>query len=224
MGKNRQEIKEKMSNTQIKIKEPPKGWSPEIIDFVNKLLIKNPEERLGKKGFSEFKNHPWLSKYDWKSTYLQKEKAPFIPPKKVICSEDIESFNLSENSKNLKKIKASELYKKAFVDFKYFNKYSKTCIEKREKYINPHTIYTEEDKKFISFSDEKGKNEKIKEDKDKKIIENKLPCPIIKTKIFNNRKDENKIDEKKGILIDNKIINLDLVDINKNDNKISEQI
>ena len=222
MGKNRQEIKEKMSNTQIKIKEPPKGWSPEIIDFVNKLLIKNPEERLGNKGFSELKLHPWLKSYDWKSTYLKKEKAPFIPPKKIICSEEIESINLSENTKNLKKIKASELFKKAFIDFKYFNKYSKTCIEKREKYINPHSLYNEEENKFKSISEN---NEKIKEESDKKKIENtKSVQQNIKTKIFNNKKDEFKIDEKKGILVDNQVINLDLIEINNNDNKISEQI
>ena len=221
MGKNRQEIKEKMSNTQIKIKEPPKGWSLEIIDFVNKLLIKNPEERLGNKGFSELKLHPWLKSYDWKSTYLKKEKAPFIPPKKIICSEEIESVNLSENTKNLKKIKASELFKKAFVNFKYFNKYSKTCLEKREKYINPHALYNEEENKFKSISEN---NEKTKEENDKKKIENTKTVQTIKTKIFNNKKDEFKIDEKKGILVDNQIINLDLIEINNNDNKISEQI
>ena len=51
-----------------------------------------------------------------------------------------------------------------------------------------------------------------------------MPNQTIKTKIFNNRKEEYKIDEKKGILIDNQIINLDLIDTNKNEDKISEQI
>ena len=72
IGKNRQEIKEKMSKAQVKIKEALKGWSSEIVDFINKLLIKNPEERLGSKGFSELKFHPWLRFYDWKSTYLKR--------------------------------------------------------------------------------------------------------------------------------------------------------
>ena len=224
IGKNRQEIKDKMANTQIKIKEPPKGWSPEIIDFVNKLLIKNPEERLGNKGFSELKSHPWLKSYDWKSTYLKKEKAPFIPPKKVICSEEIESVNLSENSKNLKKIKSSELFKKAFINFKYYNKYSKTCREKREKYIIPHAIYDEEENKFKSIDGKNQTKEKIKEENDTKILENKLPPQPIKTKIFNNKKEEYKVDEKNGILLDNQIINLDLIEINTNTIKIGEQI
>ena len=90
IGKNRKEIKEKMTKEQVQIKkeEIPKGWSPEIADFINKLLIKNPENRLGYKGISELKFHPWLRYYDWKLTYLKREKPSFIPPKKIICSEE----------------------------------------------------------------------------------------------------------------------------------------
>ena len=226
IGKNRQEIKEKMAKTQIKIKEIPKGWSPEIIDFINKLLLKNPEERLGNKGFSELKFHPWLRFYDWKSTYLKKEKAPFIPPKKVICSEEIDSFNSSE-SKKLQKIKNSELYQKAFKNFKYFNRYSKTCNDKKEKYVNPHAFYDEIEykNKFKSIA-EKIEKEKIKEESNKKRLGSMSPIQAIKTKIFNNKnkKDEFKIDEKKGIGFDNQMINLNLIKINTKIRKLSEQV
>jgi serine/threonine protein kinase len=66
-----------MSKEQIQIKknEIPKGYSNEFADFINKLLIKNPEQRLGFKGISELKFHPWLRYYDWKSTYLKKRKS-----------------------------------------------------------------------------------------------------------------------------------------------------
>ena len=42
MGKNRQEIKDKMASefVQIKNNEIPKGWSNEFVDFVNKLFTK----------------------------------------------------------------------------------------------------------------------------------------------------------------------------------------
>ena len=226
IGKNRQEIKEKMAKTQIKIKEIPKGWSPEIIDFINKLLLKNPEERLGNKGFSELKFHPWLRFYDWKSTYLKKEKAPFIPPKKVICSEEIDSFNSSE-SKKLQKIKNSELYQKAFKNFKYFNRYSKAYNDKKEKYVNPHAFYDEIEykNKFKSIAD-KMEKEKIKEESDKKRLGSMSPIQAIKTKIFTNKnkKDEFKIDEKKGIGFDNQMINLNLIKINTKIRKLSEQV
>ena len=232
IGKNRQEIKEKMSKEEVQIKnnEIPKGWSSEIVDFVNKLLIKNPDNRLGSKGFSELKFHPWLRFYDWKSTYLKKEKAPFIPPKKVICSEEIESLNLNnnENSKKFQKIKNSELYQKAFINFKYFNRFSKKCMEKIIPQTNPHAFYDEieQKNKFKSISDKIKKEEKIKEES-KKRLASMSPLEAIKTKIFSNKnkKDEFKVNEKRGIGFDYQRINLNLIKINSTKlRKMSEQV
>ena len=191
IGKNRKEIKEKMTKEQVQIKkeEIPKGWSPEIADFINKLLIKNPENRLGYKGISELKFHPWLRYYDWKLTYLKREKPSFIPPKKIICSEEnpIEKKTESNNTKYIK-IKQSELYQKAFVDFEYFNKYSLKCQEKLKKFINPHEFYDELDKKEQAFKiiakkmDEETK--KVKKE-NKKRQSSLSPLQAVKTKIFN---------------------------------------
>ena len=201
IGKNRQEIKEKMSKDQVQIKnnEIPKGYSNEFADFINKLLIKNPENRLGFKGISELKFHPWLRYYDWKLTYLKKEKAPFIPPKKVICSDE----NIIENKKDLNekkinKIKQSELYKKAFMDYQYFNKYSLKCQEKFKNFPNPHIIYDEILQKELAFKfiadtmDEESK--KIKKEENKKRVSSVSPVQAIKTKIFhNNKKSKTKV-------------------------------
>ena len=232
IGKNRQEIKEKMSKGEVQIKnnEIPKGWSAEIVDFVNKLLIKNPDNRLGSKGFSELKFHPWLRFYDWKSTYLKKEKAPFIPPKKVICSEEIESLNLNnnENSKKFQKIKNSELYQKAFINFKYFNRFSKKCMEKIIPQTNPHAFYDEieQKNKFKAISDKIKKEEKIKEE-NKKRLTSMSPLEAVKTKIFNNKnkKEEFKVNEKRGIGFDYQRINLNFIKINSTKlRKMSEQV
>ena len=219
IGKNRQEIKEKMAKTQIKIKEIPKGWSADVIDFINKLLIKNPNERLGSKGFSELKCHPWLKLYDWKSTYLKKEKAPFIPPNKVIYNEDIENENPLDNSKKAQKIKNSELFKKVFLKFKYFNRFSKKCNAQKEKYINPHEFYDELDLRKKSMSENIVKKDNIKKEDKRQRLGSMSQLQSVKTKIYNNinKKDEYKIDEKNGIFIDN--INLDLIKID-----ISEEI
>ena len=232
IGKNRQEIKEKMSKGEVQIKnnEIPKGWSAEIVDFVNKLLIKNPDNRLGSKGFSELKFHPWLRFYDWKSTYLKKEKAPFIPPKKVICSEEIESLSLNnnENSKKFQKIKNSELYQKAFINFKYFNRFSKKCMEKIIPQTNPHAFYDEieQKNKFKAISDKIKKEEKIKEE-NKKRLTSMSPLVAVKTKIFNNKnkKEEFKVNEKRGIGFDYQRINLNFIKINSTKlRKMSEQV
>jgi hypothetical protein len=166
-GKNRQEVKEKMAKefVQIKNEEIPKGWSPESADFINKLLEKNEIYRLGNHGIEELKDHPWLKYYNWKDLYLMKEKAPFIPPRKVICSEENSSSNSSGNKKH-EAIKNSELYKKAFINFAYFNRYSIKSRNYLTIFSNPHEIYEEIDKKEQEFNnkvhqmDEEFKKEK----------------------------------------------------------------
>jgi len=194
LGKNRQEIKEKMSKTQaeIKINEMPKNWSNEIVDFINKLLKKNPENRLGFKGISEIKFHPWLRYYDWKSVYLKKEKAPFIPPKKVICSDEnaIKKRKDSNDAKYIK-IKQSELYTKVFVDYEYFNKYSIKFQENLNIFTNPHSFYDEIQKKeiFKSIADKMDEElKKIKNEENKKRVSSVSPIQAVKTKIFNINK------------------------------------
>ena len=177
MGKNRQEIKDKMASEFIQIKnnEIPKGWSNEFVDFVNKLLDKNEENRLGYKGINDLKCHPWLKLYNWKNIYLMKEKAPFIPPRGVICSEENYNLNNNVDKKNdILKIKNSELYKKAFINYEYFNKYSNKFQNKLNEFINPHSFYNEIDKKEQEFKSIVHKmDEEYKKDKKEKKELNK---------------------------------------------------
>ena len=168
-GKNRQEIKENMANNfiQIKANEIPKGWSSEFVDFTNKLLEKNEENRLGYKGINDLKCHPWLKLLNWKNIYLMKEKAPFIPPKKVVCSEE-DNNNNNENKKNENlKIQNSELYKKAFEHFEYFNKFSKKYQNNLEIFTNPHLFYEEIERKEQEFNNVVHKmDEELKKEKE----------------------------------------------------------
>ena len=193
IGNNRKEIKENISNNFIQIKENeiPKGWSTDCADFINKLLEKNEVNRLGFKGIHELKCHPWLKFFNWKNLYLMKEKAPFIPPKKTICSD--EKSNLINNNKGLdKNVKINEIYKKIFDNFGYFNFYSN--VNKLMALPNPHLFYEEIDKKEQKKKNIINKNEEIKEEKEKlakkrgKSVHNKA---IVKTKIYN--KDSNRV-------------------------------
>jgi len=182
IGKNRQEIKEKMISEFVKIKnnEIPKGWSLEFADFVNKLLEKNEENRLGYKGINELKCHPWFKYTDWKNIYLMKEKAPFIPPNKVICSEENISEKETGDKKNeFLKIKNSELYKRAFIKYGYFNKYSKKFQNELIKFINPHSFYDEIDKKGKEL---KNIVHKMDEEKKKKRGDTLSPNNLIAKK------------------------------------------
>ena len=169
IGKNRQEIKEKMASefVQIKKNEIPKGWSVEFVDFINKLLEKNEENRLGYKNINEIKCHQWFKYTDWKNIYLMKEKPPFIPPKTVISSEEnIDEKENNESKINNSKITNSELYKRVFVKYGYFNKFSKKYQSELVKFINPHSFYEEIDKKEKEFNNIVQKmDEEYKKDK-----------------------------------------------------------
>ena len=95
-----------------------------------------------------------------------KEKPPFVPPKKVISSNEAieEETNVKQKPIN------SEIYKIAFKEFLYFNKYSKNQLnmDRGSNFINPHSFYEEVDKKEEEFKhivlqmDEELKKEKEK--------------------------------------------------------------
>ena len=64
-GKNRKEIKEKIFSEKVIItpEQKQKGWSDDVIDFINKLLERNKNLRLGcNKGAQELKEHELLKK------------------------------------------------------------------------------------------------------------------------------------------------------------------
>lgn len=64
---------------EVKLDELPYRWSPKAADFINQLLMRNPEKRLGSGGIDELKNHPWLADVDWKSIRDKLIKSPYIP-------------------------------------------------------------------------------------------------------------------------------------------------
>ena len=86
VGNNRKEIKEQIISRQAEIKMEEiknEDWSKESIDFINKLLIRKPEERLGyKKGVEELKEHPWLRYYPWDLFKNKTLPSPFVPQNK----------------------------------------------------------------------------------------------------------------------------------------------
>jgi hypothetical protein len=164
-----------MLSKQVKIKpeEIKSGWSPESADFINNLLMRKAEERLGtKKGASELKAHSWLKYYPWSELQDKKLPAPFIPEKKDNFDKHYcESIDkIGETTKmRYEEILFKDTFKNAFVEF-YFDK--------------------EEEEKKKKLEEEKKK--KIEEEKKKKLDEEK------KKKIEEEKKQENK---KKNISI-----------------------
>ena len=63
LGKNRKEIKERIKEREIKLdkRNLKEGWSLDAADFINQLLQRQANRRLGYKGgINELKKHPWL--------------------------------------------------------------------------------------------------------------------------------------------------------------------
>lgn len=78
-GRDRKEIREAMVAREVAAKpsELPLGWSMHALDFMNRLLRRRAEQRLGTKGVSEVKSHPWLSDVDWKLLVAKEVASPF---------------------------------------------------------------------------------------------------------------------------------------------------
>jgi len=58
----------------------PEQVSPEAEDLINKLLIKDPEKRLGTKSKDEIKNHPFFKGVDWAAVPRKVNKPPLFEP------------------------------------------------------------------------------------------------------------------------------------------------
>ena len=163
-GKNRKEIKEQMLSTPAFIKEEniAHGWSTDSADFINLLLKRKEEKRLGyKNGAIELMNHPWLKYYPWTELKNKTLLAPFIPEEKDnfdkhYC-ESIDKIS-EETQLRYEEIYGSSYYKNVFIHF-YFNGDDEKEKERKEK--------EEKDRKEKEEKEEKEKIEKEEKEKEK---------------------------------------------------------
>ena len=123
-GNNRNEIKEQMMSKRINLNmdDISEGWSKESADFINKLLIFEPENRIGYRGISELKNHLWLRYYPWEMLYKKELPSPFIPENndnfdKAYC-ESVEEMS-QETQLRYEELLLDENYHEAFKNFYY---------------------------------------------------------------------------------------------------------
>ena len=187
-GKNRKEIKEQMLSTPAVIKEEniAHGWSTDSADFINLLLKRKEEKRLGyKNGAAEIMNHPWLKYYPWKELKNKTLLAPFVPEEmdnfdKHYC-EGIDKIS-EETQLRYEEIYGSSYYKNAFIHF-YFNGDDEKVKERKEK-----------EEKDRQEKEKKEEEEKIeKEVKEKEKTEQILKEIANNEKILKKEKKENEL-------------------------------
>lgn len=62
------------------------------LDFCQKMLVKNPTERLGcgAEGPAAIMTHAWFRDFDWEALYAREMKSPYCPhePKEDVCERD----------------------------------------------------------------------------------------------------------------------------------------
>ena len=81
LGRSRKEIREKIISSQAKIKKEnlPDDWGADAAEFINSLLQRKPNQRLGYNNISEIKEHPWMKDINWELLYKKELKAHFLP-------------------------------------------------------------------------------------------------------------------------------------------------
>ena len=181
IGENKNEIKEKILSRQIMIKnhEIPNEWSKEAADFINNLIQRKPNMRLGYKGINQIKSHKWFNRFSWEDLYNQKIEAPFIP-----SEDDNYDANFCEKEDNINKqyierlnqIMSSNGYKTCFKNYLFFNIYDENNIEKN--FINPHKNYEEKkllDKYNNDNSNKENRNQKRSHKSPEKSKMTKIP-------------------------------------------------
>ena len=178
MCKSNAELKKKVMESDVVINklELQEGWGIEAGDFINRLIKRKQNERLGHGGDNEVKNHLWFKGFRWDKLYRMELKSPFIPPEEEIENNIYIPPIDNEQMKRYKKIMNTKEYKIAFKNFLFFNLYDKNL--NHEKYKNPHEVY---EAQLIFKNKEKNKiNNNIECDKDENIKKEKA-----KMKSFN---------------------------------------
>ena len=143
-GKTRKEMKEKIREKEIKLGKTniKEGWSLEAADFINQLLKRQPQKRLGSNGgISEVKKHVWLKDINWKDLYNGLLQAPYIPFgeenfEHAFCNA--EEVKKEDTEQRYKKIMNSIEYKSMFDDYYYFNRYDVKTQGLKVLYFNIH--------------------------------------------------------------------------------------
>ena len=127
-GIHRKEYEENLASYEVQLDfdEKPNGWSNDSVDFVNKLLKRKEDKRLGSNGIEEIKQHNWFKNFDWIGLKNIKINAPFIPIKTEDFFDEsyLESFSLSTKlreeiaiqSQNLKNPNVQKLFRNFYFD------------------------------------------------------------------------------------------------------------
>ena len=185
-GHNKKELRKDIVTRQARINEEsvPDGFIRsnnffDCINFINGLIERKKEKRLGYNGFKEIKEHSWLIDFNWDDLLNKKIQPSFIPPlsdsnyDKKYCNEIEKIGDTTQREYNTIKNKIE--YYKYFENYTFNNEIFTEKIEKKDK----KGEFDNKNDAIISEKKDKDKDKKnifnIKKNinnifKDKKIV------------------------------------------------------
>ena len=169
-GKTKQELAENILDNEINLTKDqlPNNFinSPNadnLVDFINKLLKRKKEKRLGHKDINEIINHQWLKDINWdnlESKMLLEENIPFIPSPGDNFNFLKVNNHLNKKEKNyksyLKLINNSTLFNNFYYNFYSSNSKKSEESTGRNSMFDRRNSYKKEEKEILK---EEEKNE-----------------------------------------------------------------
>ena len=176
-GKTKQELAENILDNEINLTNDqlPNNFinSPNadnLVDFINKLLKRKKEKRLGHKDINEIINHQWLKDINWdnlESKMLLEENIPFIPSPGDNFNFLKVNNHLNQKEKNyksyLKLINNSTLFNNFYYNFYSSNSKKSEESTGRNSMFDRRNSYKKEEKEILK---EEEKNESNGDDDD----------------------------------------------------------
>ena len=207
-GHDKKELRKNIITHQAKIKfqNMPNGFSLNAINFINALIQRKVENRLGYNGINEIKNHPWfLIDFNWEEFILQKMEPPFIPNigdnfDRKYCEQKEEIGQ--ETELVYKEIKNGKDYVNIFENYTFdgFN------VDNKKKEDGSNIIH-------IKLFD---KSKKLKLNFKQQQIENSKLIQMLKEDNKKNENNENMQIKKIEIINDKKYMNGTMINMNYN--------
>ena len=176
-GKTKQELAENILDNEINLTKDqlPNNFinSPNadnLVDFINKLLKRKKEKRLGHKDINEIINHQWLKDINWdnlESKMHLEENIPFIPSPGDNFNFLKVNNHLNQKEKNyksyLKLINNSTLFNNFYYNFYSSNSKKSEESTGRNSMFDRRNSYKKEEKEILK---EEEKNESNGDDDD----------------------------------------------------------
>merc|ERR1719189_3241266 len=96
-----------------------KYFSPRCKDFLQRLLHKDPEKRMGKNGIDEKKNHPWFEEIDFGMVEAKYLDPPFAPNLDEVNADCLRHISRPPQDDRFKAVKLTPEFEQKLSQFPF---------------------------------------------------------------------------------------------------------